>query len=134
MGIIVRIILAGSREWADADFIEEKLIEILSWLHADGYSLEQDHILFINGAAAGVDQIGEKIAKKWRFPTKQFPADWDEYGNSAGVIRNNQMAAYAADDPECGVLIAFWNGKSPGTFQMIQAAEKFHLKKFVVFI
>jgi hypothetical protein len=48
---------------------------------------------------------------------KKFPADWDRYGKSAGPVRNGQMARYAQR------LIAFWDGKSTGTKNMIDQAK-----------
>lgn len=53
---------------------------------------------------------------------KRFPADWGKYGKSAGVLRNKQMAEYADG------LIAFWDGKSRGTANMIETAKGLGLR------
>lgn len=79
----------------------------------------------VSGTAKGVDQLGEKIAATFRLPVKRFPADWDKYGKSAGMIRNKQMGDYA------DALIAVWDGKSRGTKQMIEYAKSKGLKVFV---
>ena len=47
-----------------------------------------------------------------------MPAKWDKHGNSAGMIRNSQMADYADG------LIALWDGESRGTKNMIETASK----------
>ncbi len=47
---------------------------------------------------------------------------WDIHGKSAGHIRNAEMADYA------DALIAFWDGKSRGTANMIENARKRGLK------
>lgn len=39
------------------------------------------------------------------------------FGRGAGFKRNVRMAKYA------DALVAFWNGKSPGTKHMIQTAQ-----------
>ena len=56
------------------------------------------------------------------YEIRTFPANWAEFGKGAGLIRNKKMAKYA------DALIAFWDGKSKGTKNMIQQAEEFGLK------
>ena len=51
-----------------------------------------------------------------------FPADWDKYGKRAGYLRNVQMAEYA------DALLAFWDGESRGTKNMIDEALSRGLK------
>jgi len=79
----------------------------------------------VSGTAKGVDELGEVYAKINNIPIKQFPADWETHGRSAGFIRNSQMAIYA------DALIAIWDGKSRGTEQMIKEAKK---RKLAVFL
>ena len=43
-----------------------------------------------------------------------MPAKWDEEGKSAGMKRNERMAAYA------DVAVVFYDGNSPGTTHMIK--------------
>jgi hypothetical protein len=56
---------------------------------------------------------------------KRFPADWDTHGRAAGVIRNKQMAEYG------DMLIAFWDGESKGTKNMIDTSKKLGLLVYV---
>ena len=72
--------------------------------------------------------VQKKYANERGYPIKQFPADWNKYGKSAGYKRNEEMAKYA------DALIAFWDGKSKGTKHMIDLAKRYGLKvKVVIF-
>ncbi len=77
-------------------------------------------------ALPGADALGERWAKENDIPVKVFPANWDKHGKAAGPIRNKQMAAYGE------MLIAFWDGKSSGTGNMISLAEPYNLKYTVI--
>lgn len=79
----------------------------------------------VSGRANGVDKIGEKWARENSVPVKEFPADWAMFGKLAGPIRNRQMADYAE------ALLAIWDGKSKGTGNMIQEAQKRRLKVLI---
>ena len=115
-----KVIVAGSRSISDFFLVEDA---VLSCVGAD------NDVEIISGGARGVDLIGEDVVRKHGWKIKCFPAEWELYGKSAGPIRNKQMAEYAAPD---GVLIAVWDGNSPGTRNMIQCAEKFGLEVRVV--
>lgn len=82
----------------------------------------------VSGCAQGPDTIGQMWASNAGIPIKKFPADWDKFGNAAGIIRNTEMAKYAGPD---GALIAIWDGQSSGTRSMIALARKYGLKVFV---
>jgi hypothetical protein len=79
----------------------------------------------ICGEAAGVDQLGKRWALDRGIPVESCPAKWEKFGRSAGPIRNAEMAARAH------ALIAIWDGKSPGTKDMIKAAKAKGLQVFV---
>jgi hypothetical protein len=72
----------------------------------------------VSGGARGADKLGEQWAYEKGLPIMCFPAQWDTYGKAAGYIRNREMAQYA------DALIAFWDGKSKGTKNMIDEAKK----------
>lgn len=77
-----------------------------------------DDIEIVCGMARGADRLGEQYAKERDYHIRYMPADWDTFGRSAGYRRNIQMAEYA------DALVAFWDGKSPGTKHMIQIAKE----------
>lgn len=111
----MRVIIAGGRNFNDDKFIYHKLDEFFK--DKDTSKIEE-----INGCARGVDLIGACYCREHGMKVKAFPADWTRLGKKAGIIRNQQMADYAKEDN--GVLIAFWNGKSRGTKNMIDTAKK----------
>lgn len=77
------------------------------------------------GGAKGVDISGWHWAIENNIPVRMFPADWKAHGKAAGPLRNKQMAEYSSQ------LIAFWDGKSRGTRNMIETAKKLGLKVHV---
>ena len=103
-----KIIIAGSRDFNDYEFLKKKLVNLRD--------LFIDDDVIISGHARGADALGERFAKEYNIPLKLFPADWNKYGKSAGYIRNKEMADNA------DVLVAFWDGKSRGTKNMINIA------------
>ena len=98
-----RVIVAGSRNFNDWRLAYQTLNE-----HKD----EIKEV--ICGDAKGADTIGAKWAEENRIKVNHFPADWQKYGAAAGYVRNKQMGDIADK------LIAFWDGKSPGTKHMIE--------------
>lgn len=101
-----KIIVAGSRTFTDYKLLEEKLDQYLS-------DKDPKEIIIVSGTANGADKLGEEYALKHNLICKQFPADWNTFGKSAGYRRNEQMAIYA------DALVAFWDGHSRGTMHMI---------------
>ena len=72
----------------------------------------------------GADGLGERWAKDRGHGYRNFPAKWNRWGNPAGPIRNRDMAIYLL---KCGPpfgLIAFWDGQSRGTKDMIDVATE----------
>jgi len=100
----MRIIIAGSRGYRGG------VLGIESAIRDSGFTVTT----VISGVAKGADLAGEWWAKSKGIPCERFPAQWNEFGKSAGMIRNQQMAD-AAD-----ALIALWDGKSRGTEAMIR--------------
>lgn len=80
----------------------------------------------VSGGARGIDQSGEAWAMRKGIPVKIFPANWTKHKLAAGPIRNREMADYADR------LVAFWDGKSRGTKNMIDTARKLQLEVIVV--
>ena len=103
----MKVIIAGSRT------IPQE-VAVINGLNKSGFKPTE----IVSGTAKGADQAGERYAKHKNIPIKQFPADWDNYGKSAGYKRNAEMAKYA------DALLAIWDGKSKGTKHMIDLMEK----------
>jgi hypothetical protein len=105
----VKVIIAGSRELNDYEFIKSKIKET---------KFEITEI--VSGGARGVDSLGERYAKENNIPVKVFPADWTKFGKAAGPIRNKEMADYGDS------LIAFPVDGGRGTSNMIDTMRKLH--------
>jgi hypothetical protein len=72
----------------------------------------------VSGTASGIDSLGEKWAAHYKIKIKRFPAEWNKYGNSAGPIRNKDMAEYA------DALLLIWDGLSRGSKSMKTEMQK----------
>jgi hypothetical protein len=118
---MVSVIIAGSRDFTDYTLAKEKLDKIFRLFY-----LNNEDVSIVSGGARGADYLGECYAKERGLKLKIFPADWDKYGKSAGYRRNSEMAQYATH------LVAFWDGKSKGTHNMIDLANKNNLKVRIV--
>lgn len=106
----MKVIVAGSRSFDDY----KRLAFTLSVLFPA--ALTAGTLKFISGGARGADRLAERFAAEFNVPITVMLADWETHGFAAGVIRNKQMAQ------EGDVLVAFWDGASPGTRHMIDAA------------
>lgn len=133
---MIRIIIAGGRDFCNYDYLSRSVLDVISSLgtrnkHSGIGKFEagtQHKVEFISGTAAGADRLGERFALSLNAQVHRFPADWNTYRKSAGYIRNEQMAKFAISDDSYGVLIAFWNGESKGTKHMIDLAKKHGLE------
>lgn len=76
----------------------------------------------LSGGARGIDKMGEDWAVQHGLPIDIYPALWNKHGKAAGPIRNARMAENA------DALVAFWDGESRGTRNMIEEAKRRGLK------
>ncbi|MDR2192663.1 MAG: DUF2493 domain-containing protein [Endomicrobium sp.] len=106
---MLKIIVAGSRT-----VLDEKKV----FLELDKLRSRIGDFTVISGLAKGVDTLGKLWAIKNKLPVEEYPAKWTKYRNSAGIIRNKEMAKIADG------LIAFWDGQSKGTKSMIDLMQK----------
>ena len=124
----MKVIIAGGRDFNDYELLKKNSNYFLG--HTDTrieiVSGGQVSINKKTGERHGADYLGERFAKENGYAVKKFPANWSKYGKSAGPIRNKEMAEYA------DMLIAFWDGKSKGTKNMIDLAIQYELKVYVV--
>jgi YspA, cpYpsA-related SLOG family len=67
----------------------------------------------LHGGARGADRLGFRWAVKHHIRSRCFAADWQRFGKAAEPRRNQQLAQ-AGD-----MLLAFWDGRSPGTRHII---------------
>lgn len=113
-----KVIIAGGRAFNDYLLLKCKCDVILKQLEGE--------ITIIQGGANGADSLGKKYAKDRGYKCQQYNADWDTHGKCAGYIRNKEMAEVGTH------LIAFWDGKSPGTKMMIQLASEYNIPTRII--
>lgn len=128
-----KVIIAGGRDFKDYRRLKSYCKHVLQ---------NQSNVEVVSGTADGADSLGEDFAIEFKLGLKSFPAPWNDiegkpesqigtrrdgkkYWKVAGHVRNTQMADYA------DALIAFWDGKSTGTKNMIDTAKKKGLKVLV---
>lgn len=114
-----RVIIAGCRDFNDYELLKEKCDYFLQ-------DEKKEDVVIISGHVSGADALGERYAQERGFQLETFPADRKAHGRAAGPIRNARMASAA------NALIAFWDGKSRGTKNMIETAKNHNLKVVVV--
>ena len=124
-----RIIIAGGRDFTDYEKLKTAATGVINDLTRWHDNIE---IEIVSGGANGADKLGERFAEEFGYSLAKFPADWDTHGRGAGIIRNKQMAKYAVSDKCIGMLIAFWDGKSTGTKNMIETAIKLDMGYYVI--
>jgi hypothetical protein len=124
-----RVIIAGGRDFNNWEFLRENVTYYTFLMPTDEIEIVSGKQMSVDketGEMYGADFLGERYAKEYSIPIKPFPANWSKYGNAAGLIRNKEMAAYSTH------LIAFWDGKSKGTKNMIDEARAAGLKIRVI--
>ena len=123
----LRVIIAGSRDFNDYKLLKKSAIEIIT-----KKTMLPDLTRIISGGARGADTLGERFANEMGLEISRFIPDWDGLGKRAGYVRNAEMAKFAVEDGNYGVLIAFWDGQSRGTKHMIDLAKRYGLEVHVV--
>lgn len=126
----MKVIIAGSRTFKDYELLKRKCDHILKNIKVtEIVSGGQVSIRKRDNYKYGADYLGELYAKEKNIPIKQFHADWDNLGKSAGPMRNEYMGSYVTSG---GAVIVFWDGWSKGTANMIAVAHKLELPLRVI--
>lgn len=113
------IAVVGSREWDDLPLLHSELARI------------EGPWRIVSGGAVSVDRMAVEWWRKYMRPIIGldpiiFLPRWDRYGRSAGFKRN-QLVVSVADE-----VLAFWDGRSPGTKLTIDLANKKGLPMTVI--
>lgn len=117
----MNIVIAGSRTFTEYSIISRTVNMILA-----KWRFNKEFDILYSGCAKGVDTLAIDYAKEKGIKYKEFPANWEIHGNDAGPIRNSKMIA-SADG-----LVAFWDGKSKDTKDIIGKAERKGIKVHIV--
>jgi hypothetical protein len=132
----LKVIVAGGRGFNDYARLSADLFN-----YAESVG-EDVGISIVSGMARGADKLAHTFAIRESVKVYEFPADWDDldvpgavvktnsrgkqYNAVAGHLRNAAMAEFADR------LIAYWDGESRGTKNMIETMEKMGLPVTVI--
>ncbi|BDI29476.1 hypothetical protein CCAX7_15270 [Capsulimonas corticalis] len=101
----MNVAVVGSREFAPIELV---------WEFLRDWSGPVTRI--ISGGARGVDTAAARYARAHGIPLTEIRADWS-LGRRAGPLRNREIVA------ACDLVLAFWDGSSPGTRSTLTFAE-----------
>lgn len=111
-----KILVTGDRKWTD----EFPIYHLLK-RYTDHYG--HASVMVIQGLARGADILARDVATKLNANQHGYPAEWDRYGKSAGVKRNQLMLDM---NPDILLCLAFHDDlvNSRGTADMVRRALK----------
>jgi len=131
---VIRLIIAGGRDFVSSESDIEKLYGTNWNIMCHTMELWRSQFGMPNfvlcGMALGADLMGKHWADCANIEVLKYPAAWrvdGEYNPLAGIERNTEMADNATH------LIAFWDGKSTGTADMIKKARNRGLHVTVIY-
>lgn len=102
-----KLIVAGSRGFKNYPLLS---FHIMYLAHNTYKNME---LSIVSGCARGADAMAIRFAHEHDVVLYEFPADWGVYGKRAGFVRNADMGKHSDG------LLAFWDGHSRGTKNMI---------------
>lgn len=118
-----RIMIAGSRDFTDYEFLKSTLVKAI--IKREDDIKRFDSIVIVSGKAKGADYLGERFAREFGFEVEEYKAEWDNlelqpcrikynrygkpYNCLAGFNRNLTMVSVS------DLVIMFSVNNSPGT-------------------
>lgn len=108
----MKVLVCGGRNFDDQKFVSLTLTRL---------DREKKITEIINGGAAGADQCARRWANFYKVKLTTINADWENFGRSAGPIRNMVMI-----DLKPKLIVAFPGGK--GTEHMKKIARSKGIK------
>lgn len=112
------LVVAGSRSFVDYDRLAADLDRLLA------QRLPAVEII-CGGCHCGADALAIEYARSRGLKLRVVPANWAAFGRAAGPMRNEEMAMSGH------ALVAYWDGSSPGTKNMIRYAKRYGLRVVV---
>ena len=105
-----RVIIAGSSSFFNCDLMKEKCCHYLE------NKLKTHHVILLSGTSIVTTELIKRLSSRIKILVESNFAEWDRFGRSAAGISNIKMVERA------NVLIAFWDGMSTRTKQLIDMA------------
>ena len=112
MAKIIGIVGTRSRDsQVDCDIVEKALLDVY----------ENGDTICSGLCPSGADRFAVILAEKYNIKTMWFPAEWDKFGKSAGIVRNTDIAKNS------DMLIAcVADNRQGGTEDTIRKFRRFH--------
>lgn len=115
----MRILITGSRNFKDRDLM-------FMVLHQFSEQHKEEEVTIVHGKCpTGADRLAGEVARELGYKVEEHPANWEQYGKSAGPIRNQAMVDLGAD-----VCYGFPLGLSRGTRHCMERARKAGIKTY----
>ena len=131
-----KVIIAGSRSFNDYALLKIELDKLFS-----------EPFTVVSGGAKGADSLGEQYANEKGYSIERYLAKWNDlsvkncvikynsygaYNAMAGHNRNQEMLNAVLNNLDGGCVVAFWDGKSKGTENMIKISKKAGIVVYIV--
>lgn len=105
-GLPERVAIVGSRDFPDLEAVR-------AYVRA----LPRGTVI-VSGGARGVDRAAAQEGRRLGLEVVELFADWDRLGRRAGIVRNRRVLDF------CDRVVAFWDGVSRGTRDVIEEARR----------
>jgi hypothetical protein len=121
-GVLV-VVVTGSRnwDWSRVHPVRQALERVLT------PGLIPSQVLVVHGDARGLDKLADRVACHLGMNVLSLPAPWDQFGKSAGPIRNQALIDLQPD-----LVLGFPLGASPGTRDCLRRASAANIATTVV--
>jgi len=119
--------VTGSRTWTDYDTLMRGMVVAIETL-ISRFPDDKTITLVTGRCPSGADKMAENFMERARkflltkgitVIVEPHPANWAEYGNRAGPIRNKEMVDLGAD-----LCVAFFHGVAKGTTGCTDMAKR----------
>ena len=117
---IYSVIIAGSQSFDDYALFEEKCSQTLS------EKIKTHNVIILAGTSYRTQNLIQKFSYENNLIVVPYDAEWEKYGRDAGYKSNEKMIKIA------DALIAFWDGQSKYTEDLIKSAKNNGLKVKVI--
>lgn len=104
----MRAIITGDRNFRDYSWLNKKCLDVFTQLKNEGYSTDRDALEIVTTRAKGPEKLAILFAANHNLRAKVINTV-NSGGINAAYEKNDLMVDYVSQDPELGVLIAFWN-------------------------
>lgn len=131
-----KVIIAGSRNFNNYTLLKSELDKLFS-----------EPFIVVSGGAKGADSLGEMYANEKGYLVERYLPKWNDLTVSNCVIKYNSYGAYNAlaghnrnqemlnaviKNSDSGCVVAFWDGKSKGTENMIKISKNAGIIVYIV--